>query len=604
MDSKRTWKGGIAKLNQNVSEMSLNDRNGDWEEVTKKNKNKGGVNVTKQWGPQSSAPRAWGQPNISQRVGNPGNNGSGQMPRGRGQQNGYNGGLGRGGNSHVTTMQQKLAPPLQNGWNWAARVGSSQVVEASEKEKEDEPETVTSEEEDVFSDFEDDDLLDEEDEFDESSSSLESKKNHRMFKVFFENLDNLTMDQINDTSRQWHCPACQGGPGSIDWYKGLQPLATHAKTKGSKRVKLHRLFAKVLEEELQIRGTCVVPGEYFGNWEGLKGETKDHAIIWPPIVAIMNTKLTIGDDGKWLGMGNPELLEYFSGYAAQKARHSYGPKGHRGLSVLIFESSAVGYLEAERLHKHFLDQGTGRLAWEQKRLMFNTGGRRQLFGCLATKDDLEEFNQHYQGSQRLKYEIRSYNEMVVSQMKKMSEDNQQLAWFKEKANKEKRHSKALEESLNFMGEKLRKTADENRIVKQRLKMHHQQNQEEMDFQDQFFRDQMKQVEEGINAKENNFEKSLQEERKKVEELPLLASSVEERKLRMEEAERIIRSRNQEVSELELERDELVMLHEQRVEALKKKYQAEFLAYEMEFDASLTQLMEKFAPGSTSRGDDA
>ena len=44
-------------------------------------------------------------------------------------------------------------------------------------------------------------------------------------------------------------------------------------------------------------------------------------------------------------MGNQELLDYFGEYAATKARHSYGPAGHRGISVLIFESSAVGYME-------------------------------------------------------------------------------------------------------------------------------------------------------------------------------------------------------------------------------------------------------------------
>lgn len=79
----------------------------------------------------------------------------------------------------------------------------------------------------------------------------------------------------------------------------------------------------------------------------------------------------------------------------------------------------------------------------------------------------------------MKYDMRSYQEKVVSQMKEMNEKNQQLSWYKLKAAKEKRHSKALEESLSFMSEKLRKTSDENRIVKQRSKMHHQQHQEEV-----------------------------------------------------------------------------------------------------------------------------
>jgi XS domain len=99
-----------------------------------------------------------------------------------------------------------------------------------------------------------------------------------------------------------------------------------------------------------------------------------------------------------IGMGNQELLEYFSGYSAKKARHSYGPKGHRGISLLIFESVAVGYMEAERLHQHFEQQGTDRHAWEGKtksRLL--PGGQRQLFGYLAHKEDLDDFNRHCKG---------------------------------------------------------------------------------------------------------------------------------------------------------------------------------------------------------------
>lgn len=96
-------------------------------------------------------------------------------------------------------------------------------------------------------------------------------------------------------------------------------------------------------------------------------------------------------------MGNQELLDYFRAYEAVKARHSYGPLGHRGMSILIFEASAMGYLEAERLHKHFVDEGTDREAWERRRVLFYPGGQRQLYGFLASKEDMDCFNQHSQG---------------------------------------------------------------------------------------------------------------------------------------------------------------------------------------------------------------
>lgn len=100
---------------------------------------------------------------------------------------------------------------------------------------------------------------------------------------------------------------------------------------------------------------------------------------------------------QWLGMGNSELLDYFKSFAAVRARHSYGPQGHRGMSVLIFEASAVGYVEAERLSKHFVAQGTDRDAWDRRRVTFYPGGQRQLYGYMAEKGDLDIFNQHSQG---------------------------------------------------------------------------------------------------------------------------------------------------------------------------------------------------------------
>ena len=96
-------------------------------------------------------------------------------------------------------------------------------------------------------------------------------------------------------------------------------------------------------------------------------------------------------------MGNQELLDCFSDYAALKARHSYGPQGHRGMSVLIFETSAAGYLEAMRLHKHFKEQGRDREAWDRCQNPFVPGGKRQLYGYLASREDMDIFNRHSAG---------------------------------------------------------------------------------------------------------------------------------------------------------------------------------------------------------------
>lgn len=93
-------------------------------------------------------------------------------------------------------------------------------------------------------------------------------------------------------------------------------------------------------------------------------------------------------------MGNPELRAYFKSYEAVKACQSYGQKGHRGMSLLIFEGSAVGYTEAERLSKHFELEGTDRDAWDHRRVLFHPGGKRQLYGYMATKRDMDYFDRH------------------------------------------------------------------------------------------------------------------------------------------------------------------------------------------------------------------
>lgn len=79
----------------------------------------------------------------------------------------------------------------------------------------------------------------------------------------------------------------------------------------------------------------------------------------------------------------------------------------------------------------------------------------------------------------MKFEMKSYQEMVVNQMKQMSEDNQQLIWLKNKVVKERNKAKTYQESLDIVSAKLRKTKEENRIVRQRTLMQHEENKEEV-----------------------------------------------------------------------------------------------------------------------------
>ncbi|WJX41000.1 Protein SUPPRESSOR OF GENE SILENCING [Trifolium repens] len=606
----------VEQLAQGVADVNLGagHDDGNWEVYSKKTKNKGGSSAPKQWAAppaHNSNPRAWGNADMAQKTGGRNQGGAGRgagnpwqqqnanymRPAGRGNGRPQ---IATGGYEYNNVTSNPInRPPLEHGWNWKSTQPNVRQDIAPEVFGQNHDEEDDDEVDDDCDDLEDtdDDLMSDEYDSDVSHKSHETRKKNKWFNKFFQNLDNLTVEQINEPDRQWHCPACQGGPGAIDWYKGLQPLMNHAKTKGSKRVKVHRELAALLDEELRRRGTTVVPaGEAFGKWKGLKEGEKDHEIVWPPMVIIQNTKLEQDENDKWTGMGNQELLDYFSSYAAQRARHSYGPQGHRGMSVLIFEASAGGYLEAERLHKHFTEQRTDKEAWfSNRRILFLPGGNRQLYGYMATKEDLDFFNRHCQGKTRLKYEMKSYQEMVVNQIRQMSEDNQQLLYFKNKVVKEKKHSKAMEESFGIVTEKLRKTMEENRIVRRRTKMQHEEIKEEMYHQEQFFKEQIDSIHALRNTKEEDFERMQQEEREKVKLSSTGHLNAEDRRLKAEGYLKFVAVQDKEMENFVEEKEKLCQAHEESIAAMRLRHWEEEVAMEKKFDEDLTKLMEKYSP---------
>lgn len=613
------------QLSQEMANTGIDSGNdGDWEVYSKKSKCRNNIAASKPRGTSNTNQKVWGY----REAGNASlsSAGGGGKPPGnkwtsseRGNPRPQSGRSWEAAYTAPPVPSVGIAPPLQQGWNWAGRNGAPQKPYENETAVSPgfdtqrttfaggEPANETlafqaddDSEEDELAEDSDDDLSDEYDS-DASQKSHETRKKSSWFRVFFEQLDKLTTEQVNETTRQWHCPACKGGPGEIDWYTGLQPLMTHAKTKGSKRRRLHREFADLLEEEIRKKGTSVVPpGEVFGKWKGLRDEVPDREIVWPPMVVIMNTQLDKDDNDKWIGMGNQELIEYFNGYAAVKARHSYGPRGHRGMSVLIFEASAVGYVEAERLDKHLKEERTDRAAWQSvSKRLFCPGGKRQLYGFLAEKEDLELFNQHSQGKTRLKFEMRSYKETVVSQMRQMSEDNQQLSWIKSRYAKQEQHKKNLEEQYGVVTQRLRETIEENRIVRERTTEQDRQYQEQMDFQERFFKEQMERVQQTTIEKEKQFERLLQEERAKATRTHADSGTKEDRRRREEQFAQFIHGQVKDVEEFEAAREELMRMHEDKKVALRRKHLEEEVELEKEFDAKLTELMTKCSHGSFS-----
>ncbi|GKU92735.1 hypothetical protein SLEP1_g6424 [Rubroshorea leprosula] len=354
----------------------------------------------------------------------------------------------------------------------------------------------------VVQDVIDDGTFDNGDEYysDLGPKSHEAGKNSRWFKKFFEGLEALSIEEINGHKCSCNCPVCPDGTGAVKRFQGLEDLITHAKTEVA-RVKLHREFAELLEVEVLQKRMVATPEatvNLVGKWNGLNGE-EDHQIVWPPMVIIKNTSICIAN--KWIGMGSQELLELFSSYAAIQAHHFYGPLGHRGVSILIFESSAEGYLEAEFLHRSFSKQGLGRNAWDSRPpVEILQGGKHQLYGYLAEKEELDFLNQHSRGKSKLKFEMKSYRDAIMNQIAKLSRDSQQITRVKQRLAEQETNVVMLGESVDALSKKLSLKKEEMSKFRQKVQQEQEEHKEEMEFQEKFFKDQIKILEGHVNEK--------------------------------------------------------------------------------------------------------
>ncbi|XWS55214.1 hypothetical protein CRYUN_Cryun10bG0155500 [Craigia yunnanensis] len=602
----------VNQLNQNVADIKLASAQDVVKENSWESKNRVATNSGF---PQVSTPNVWGHPNVIQKLRMQSNSGSEKttdnawLTQNSVSWNSYGcGGAwtqqgdGTWGNSCIKSPSSEHGrnDPAQAGFTFCNSSQDGQVKTDHRVGDNLDDENGVNEYDNDDSDvvYDSDDLDDYVSDLDEDEKSHEARKKSKWFNAFFESLEKVTVEEIISPVRQWHCPACQGGPGAINWYRGVQPILTHAMTKKTRRAKMHRVFAELLVEEMRRRGTFIKPvNDAFGRWEGLNDRAADHEIVWPPMVIIMNTRYEQDENGKWTGMGNQELLNYFSSYAAVKARHSYGPQGHQGMSVLIFESSAAGYLEAARLHKHFKEQGRDRDAWDCSRVPFCPGGKRQLYGYIAMKEDLDIFNRHTQGKSKLKFETKSYQKMVESQIKKINDDSQQLTQLKKKVAQEQQHSQVLAESLGRLSEKLRQTTEENCIVRQQTRLHHEQNKEELGATEQYFKEKINTIYQAIDSKEDNFEKLQRAamERVKQSNANLINNEDEYSATEMEEKTRSIIIQEKKMEEFDAEREKLMKSHQDRRLAITQRYWEELVEFEKRFEKELTLLMEKYTP---------
>lgn len=75
--------------------------------------------------------------------------------------------------------------------------------------------------------------------------------------------------------------------------------------------------------------------------------------------------------------------------------------------------------------------------------------------------------------------MKSYQEAVLNEIQKMSEDSQQLISLKDRFEEERKRAKTFEGSVDNLSRNLQQKMDDIHIFKRRVQLLHEQNQEEV-----------------------------------------------------------------------------------------------------------------------------
>eukprot|EP00249_Psilotum_nudum_P019899 c27467_g1_i1 orf=128-2011(+) len=150
-------------------------------------------------------------------------------------------------------------------------------------------------------------------------------------------------------------------------FKGWTALLAHAGQFKKKRPQMHRGYHRALSEALRVNER---PPEQETQQEGralsLNPElTRGHLILWPPVVMLEIVNSEPGEDPaawnaeKILCLLSEELQNLHPGQVLPVPAN----RNNEQKSIIVFEASAVGYLEAKRLGDRLAERRRGREHW-------------------------------------------------------------------------------------------------------------------------------------------------------------------------------------------------------------------------------------------------
>lgn len=437
---------------------------------------------------------------------------------------------------------------------------------------------------------------------------------------FFRELDDYSRNELEDEeNKEWKCRVCIGGQGETQWWKGLGRLGHHAYNYKKRRGREHKEFAIELKHKLEERGVKIssLISDIQGHWSGLSSSRKEREkkiVVWPPVVMVVNTHL-FQNGSKWEGMGNKELEEHFADFKyVTKRKHAYGPDGHRGMSILIFDTRHEGYDEAMRLNVLFRDENRGRNAWLRKGpgLKIGPDGKRLLHGWLATMEDMANFNQHFKGKSKVLVKEVDWREVVEIPRERALQDAEKARALELNLHVAQQELVEHREQAKGAHEKLRRKSEEMNEMRKRLVADRKKHKEEMNKltnglkdHDEFTKMEMeRKMERVIFNLERKHHKVIEElKRSRREREPSPHPSERERRWRESETASpppLDQSEDEEILEAEAlmkkesgELEEKIAKFEKKQQELRKEFKKEQIETEKKFEKSLESEYNKF-----------